>query len=350
MPSLGWVGWAWGILWHLLFLEELRIYEILQISRLRVIIKICAINRYLQGFDGLVGWWGGWGSCQGQMQILPSQLLGPWWWLKKTGLIVVQRSGEKDGGDVFTWCENQWRRGDSEGRCWLTWELWRPPPSWKWRPGPACPAPCRPACLPASRTSQGWQKWSVSQGLYCFFCCWKPKLVLQSAFLSIVIAKASNFVGKLIKLDQVYGANLSFGFWSFARGLSVWMIICERPVHTDDYLQEAGTFGWSFPRYRSVQTIISKRPVHPDDHMQEASPSEWSFARGQSIQIIIFKKPVRQDNHLQEAGTSRWSYARGFGDHCCCCWCWRRKTKRKMGANIWKRKMNRDAVQTTGGI
>ena len=86
--------------------------------------------------------------------------------VEKVSCIVVRRSGEKDGGEVFTWCENQWRRGDSEGRCWLTWELWRPPPSWKWRPGPACPAPCRPACLPASRTSQGWQKWGASQSSF----------------------------------------------------------------------------------------------------------------------------------------------------------------------------------------
>ena len=54
--SFGWVGWAWGILGRLSILEELRIFEILQICRLKVKIKICAINRYLQGLDGLVGW------------------------------------------------------------------------------------------------------------------------------------------------------------------------------------------------------------------------------------------------------------------------------------------------------
>ena len=61
--------------------------------------------------------------------------------------------------------------------------------------------------------------------------------------------------------------------WSFARGLSIWMIIC-------------------------------KRPVHQDDHLQETCPSEWSFARGQSVMIIICKGLVHQDDHLQEAGLS----------------------------------------------
>ena len=61
--------------------------------------------------------------------------------------------------------------------------------------------------------------------------------------------------------------------WSFARGRSIWMIICKKPVHPDDHLQKAGPSGWSFARGRSIQMIICKRPVHPDDYLQKACPS-----------------------------------------------------------------------------
>merc|ERR1711952_295171 len=42
------------------------------------------------------------------------------------------------------------------------------------------------------------------------------------------------------------------------------MIICKRPVHRDDYLQEAGPSGWSFARGRSIRMIFCKRPVNSD--------------------------------------------------------------------------------------
>ena len=40
------------------------------------------------------------------------------------------------------------------------------------------------------------------------------------------------------ELDQVNSANLLFKFSSFARGRSIRMTICKRPVHPDDHLQE----------------------------------------------------------------------------------------------------------------
>ena len=46
---------------------------------------------------------------------------------------------------------------------------------------------------------------------------------------------------------------------------------------------------------RRKRWIICKRPVHPDDHLQEASPSRLSFARGRSIRIIFCKRPVHSD-------------------------------------------------------
>ena len=48
--------------------------------------------------------------------------------------------------------------------------------------------------------------------------------------------------------------HLLFEFWSFARG------------HPDDHLQEAGPSRWSFARGQSIQMIICNWPVHPDDH------------------------------------------------------------------------------------
>ena len=38
-----------------------------------------------------------------------------------------------------------------------------------------------------------------------------------------------------------------------------------------------------------------------DDHLQEDGPSGWLFARGWSIRMIICKRPVPSDDHLQEA-------------------------------------------------
>ena len=37
------------------------------------------------------------------------------------------------------------------------------------------------------------------------------------------------------------------------------------------------------------------------DHLQEAGSSAWSLAKGQSIRMIICKRPVHLDDHLQEA-------------------------------------------------
>ena len=42
---------------------------------------------------------------------------------------------------------------------------------------------------------------------------------------------------------------------------------------------------------------------YTDDHFQEAGPSGWSFAKGWSIMMIICKRPVHLDDH--KAGPSR---------------------------------------------
>ena len=47
------------------------------------------------------------------------------------------------------------------------------------------------------------------------------------------------------ELDQVNSANLLFKFSSFARGRSIRMTICKRPVHPNDRFQDAGPSGWS---------------------------------------------------------------------------------------------------------
>ena len=54
--------------------------------------------------------------------------------------------------------------------------------------------------------------------------------------------------------------------WSFARGLSILLIICNRLIHPNDHLQEASHSRWSFTRCRSILMIICKRPPYPDDH------------------------------------------------------------------------------------
>ena len=75
------------------------------------------------------------------------------------------------------------------------------------------------------------------------------------------------------------------------------MTICTRPVIPNDHLQKASPSGWSFAKgwsiwviickRPSIRTIICKRPVDPDDHLQEAGWSGWSFGRGWPIQSII---------------------------------------------------------------
>ena len=60
--------------------------------------------------------------------------------------------------------------------------------------------------------------------------------------------------------------------WSFARGRSLWIIICKRPALPDDHLQEASLSGSSFARGRPFRMTICKRPVPLDHHLQEASP------------------------------------------------------------------------------
>ena len=72
--------------------------------------------------------------------------------------------------------------------------------------------------------------------------------------------------------------------WSFANGQPLRMIICKRPVPSDDHLQEACPFGWSFARGRPLQMIICKRPAPPDDHLQEAGPFGWSFDPFRSLE------------------------------------------------------------------
>ena len=125
-------------------------------------------------------------------------------------------------------------------------------------------------------------------------------------------------------------------WWLFARGPSIWMIICERPVHPDYHLQEvrpsgwsfvrASLSGWAFARGLSIQMIICKMPVHQDDlckrwihqDLQVTGPSGWSFARGRSNRLIISKLPVQQDDHLN------WSLLFVIGHYLSfvvfCCW------------------------------
>ena len=85
----------------------------------------------------------------------------------------------------------------------------------------------------------------------------------------------------------------------------------QRRIHPDDHLQEVFLSCWSFTRGCSILLIICNRLFHPDDHLQEASHSRWSFARGWSIRMIIYKRPVHLDDHAQEAGSSGWSFALG---------------------------------------
>ena len=103
------------------------------------------------------------------------------------------------------------------------------------------------------------------------------------------------------------------------------MIICKRPVHLDDHLQEACPSGWSFARGRRIQMIICKRPVHQDDYLQEAGQFRWSFAKGRSIRMIICKRPDNSDDHLREAGSSRWLFAKGWPLQMIIWWLWNLK-------------------------
>ena len=79
----------------------------------------------------------------------------------------------------------------------------------------------------------------------------------------------------------------------------------------DDHLQATSPSGWSFARGRSLRMIICKRPVLLHNHLQEAGPPEWSFARGQPLRMIICKRQAPLNGHLQEAGPSGLSFARG---------------------------------------
>ena len=67
----------------------------------------------------------------------------------------------------------------------------------------------------------------------------------------------------------------------------------------DDYSQEAGPSGSSFARGRPLRMTIRKRPVLLDHNLQEAGPSGWLFARGWSLWIIICKRLAPPDDHLQ---------------------------------------------------
>ena len=96
--------------------------------------------------------------------------------------------------------------------------------------------------------------------------------------------------------------------WSFARGWSFQMIICERPVPPGDHLQEVGRSGRSFARDRSIRMtiwrgrslwmIMCNRPVHPNDYLHEAVHLN-DLSRVWSLQMIICNGPV----------PSRWSFA-----------------------------------------
>ena len=157
------------------------------------------------------------------------------------------------------------------------------------------------------------------------------------------------------KLDQVNSANLLCDCLFCSNVAPHWLLLLIVPwegsnmvkygcsshtslvsVPTDYHLQEAGPFRWSFARGQSLWMIICNGPIPWDDQLREASAFEWSFARGGpfglsfarglSLEIIICKRPVPSDNHLQEADPFRWSFARGrslrmivFISRCCCC-------------------------------
>ena len=53
---------------------------------------------------------------------------------------------------------------------------------------------------------------------------------------------------------------------------------------------------------------LEKDPSGWTDHLQEVIPSWWLFAIDWSIQVIICKRPVHQDDHLQETGLSGWFF------------------------------------------
>ena len=96
--------------------------------------------------------------------------------------------------------------------------------------------------------------------------------------------------------------------WSFARGWSFQMIICERPVPPGDHLQEVGRSGRSFARDRSIRMtiwrgrslwmIMCNRLVHPNDYLHEAVHLN-DLSRVWSLQMIVCNGPV----------PSRWSFA-----------------------------------------
>ena len=103
----------------------------------------------------------------------------------------------------------------------------------------------------------------ASCGFYKFFVCWVlfayPQLLLD-------------WIGELAFFDVDPRILLRFrflGIWFRAEGRrnlaaqaslvgrGQWWIICKRPVHLDDHLQEA----WL------IQMIICKGPVYPNDHL-----------------------------------------------------------------------------------
>ena len=49
-----------------------------------------------------------------------------------------------------------------------------------------------------------------------------------------------------------------------------------------------------------------------DDHLQATSPSGWSFARGRSLRMIICKRPVPLNDHLQPQKGMKNSFLRPF--------------------------------------
>ena len=91
--------------------------------------------------------------------------------------------------------------------------------------------------------------------------------------------------------------------WSFSRGRSLQMIICKRPVPSDDHFQEAELFGWSFSTGRSLGMISCEGPVPSDDHVLLKRRSFW---------IIICKRPFPSDDHLQEASPFGQLFARSW--------------------------------------
>ena len=93
--------------------------------------------------------------------------------------------------------------------------------------------------------------------------------------------------------DDHFQEACPFG-WSFARGLTLRMIICNCCCCWMIVI-------W-MNQANQMNIVNRLRTVPLDDHLQEAGPLGCSFARGLSLWMMICKRPAPTDDHLQKAG------------------------------------------------